>query len=392
MKTVLLIDPLSTGHHSIYLGKIASAYLAAGWAVVLAVSSSDCDKDYVLELISQAAPDQLLVYPIDNPKIEAAISMRSQFQQERAMRSLMVGVYQSVSLSRKIDYVFLPYVDYFLYAAGLFGSPFSGAKWGALCMRPSFHYQDFDVIAPRVKYSLAKRFLFSRFLKSVNLDSLFTIDPLLKRYVDRVWPDISSKVKYVADPAELDGEMSRESARQVLSIPERAKVILIYGAIDRRKGVESLVHSLLRSPSLNDVCLLVVGKQSEWARDFFCSGNGSELRKKNRLFELNEFVSKTQEQQVLVACDLVWVGYKGHYTMSGVLVLAALVGRQVIATQDGLIGWFAREHKLGPAIDIEVPTQVEQAILKSLSCVENYVVDKSFPDHGWGQLISSVVN
>jgi glycosyltransferase involved in cell wall biosynthesis len=66
---------------------------------------------------------------------------------------------------------------------------------------------------------------------------------------------------------------------------------------------------------------------------------------------MDRFISGETELDLFSACDAVWLGYKGHYGMSGVLVQAYRFGKPVIATADGLIGWFCRTGELGPVID-----------------------------------------
>ena len=87
---------------------------------------------------------------------------------------------------------------------------------------------------------------------------------------------------------------------------------------------------------------------------------------RTRVLEFNGFVSPELETQLFSACDAVWLGYHGHYGMSGVLVQAYRFGKPVIATAQGLIGWFARRENLGPVLASRSPTAVLAAIDKAL--------------------------
>jgi len=77
---------------------------------------------------------------------------------------------------------------------------------------------------------------------------------------------------------------------------------------------------------------------------------------------LDRFIDSETEQDLFSACDVVWLGYKGHYGMSGVLVQAYRSGKPLIATADGLIGWFCRDGELGPVIDDLAPDSINQAL------------------------------
>ncbi|HEY1608857.1 MAG TPA: group 1 glycosyl transferase, partial [Paraburkholderia sp.] len=77
---------------------------------------------------------------------------------------------------------------------------------------------------------------------------------------------------------------------------------------------------------------------------------------------LDRFIPDDLERSLFSACDAVWLGYKDHYGMSGVLVQAYRFGKPVIATADGLIGWFCRDGQLGPRIDDLTPASITQAL------------------------------
>jgi glycosyltransferase involved in cell wall biosynthesis len=77
---------------------------------------------------------------------------------------------------------------------------------------------------------------------------------------------------------------------------------------------------------------------------------------------LDQFVSNEMERDLFSACDVVWLGYKGHYGMSGVLVQAYRFDKPVVATSDGLIGWFCRGGQLGPCLDDLSAASITQAL------------------------------
>src|SRR5260370_16192863 len=77
---------------------------------------------------------------------------------------------------------------------------------------------------------------------------------------------------------------------------------------------------------------------------------------------LDTFITNEVERDLFSACDAVWLGYKGHYGMSGVLVQAYRFGKPVIATADGLIGWFCQTGELGPVLDDLSPEAIARAI------------------------------
>ena len=79
---------------------------------------------------------------------------------------------------------------------------------------------------------------------------------------------------------------------------------------------------------------------------------------------MDRFVTAEEELDLFSACDVVWLGYKGHYGMSGVLVQAYRFGKPVVATADGLIGWFCRTGELGPVVEDLSVTSINRAFDK----------------------------
>jgi hypothetical protein len=65
---------------------------------------------------------------------------------------------------------------------------------------------------------------------------------------------------------------------------------------------------------------------------------------------------------LFAAADVVWVGYRKHIYMSGVLVLAGRAGLPVVGTIEGEIGQLIMKHGLGSAARIDRPAEVATAL------------------------------
>jgi glycosyltransferase involved in cell wall biosynthesis len=86
------------------------------------------------------------------------------------------------------------------------------------------------------------------------------------------------------------------------------------------------------------------------------------LRSAGRLKERLGFQTLVDEGRLFAAADAVWMGYRGHYTMSGVLVQAAAMGLPVISCAEGLIGWWTRKYAAGEVVDPDDAPAVVNAI------------------------------
>ena len=393
---VLIVEAALSGHHSGYLGRIAAAYMEAGHTVTVTVLRRDASHPAIDRLKTQFG-DAFNVLPIDDTKYDAALHSRlGEAGRELALRRLFGQAYRTVQQVKPVDYVFLPYLDYCLYALGLLGSPFGPTQWGGICMRPSFHYRYFGVIAPTPKLANIKRALFLRLLQSKTLKSVYTIDELLHRYVTERHSQRAHRLQYVPDPAELKGSHTYESARQALGIPDGAVVVLVYGAIDERKGLDVLVEAMSHPFAPKTLHLLVAGRQSAAIQPLMQSTQVSALTQEGRCHVINDFVEDAVEQMVFAASDIVWLGYKKHFVMSGVLVLSAMAGKPVIANKEGLIGWYVKRNNLGVCVESDNALQVIDAFHYINNSKKSRDKEKNLSQvviacHDWSMLILKIV-
>lgn len=370
---VLILEAALTGHHAGYLERITAAYIEAGHSVTATVLQRDATHSAINRLKARFSGAFSLL-PLDDTKYGAALhSCLGETGRELSLRRMFGQVYRVVNQDKPVDYVFLPYLDYCLYAVGLLGSPFGRTQWGGICMRPSFHYGHYGVIAPKPKLANVKRSLFLKLLRSKTLKSVYTIDELLHRFVAERHSQWSRHLQYVPDPAELKGSHTYESARHALNIPDDAVVVLVYGAIDERKGLDVLIEAIGSPAVQKSLHLLVAGQQTAGIQPLMKSTQVRALMREGRCHVINRFVDTLEEQQVFAASDIVWLGYRNHYSMSGVLVLAALSEKVLLGTHDGLIGWYIKEKQLGYLIDINNVSSVRSELIRLQDCIRNDV-------------------
>ena len=261
-------------------------------------------------------------------------------------RAAFASVYRRVIRSEPIDLVVVPHGDAIVNAVGMLGSPFGATRWICIVTGQSFHLRDMKVSAPRRPWAefLQKR-LFYRALRGGNLSAVLTIDPTLS-----VWHAKSPlaaqcpPLHYLAGPFPEVEHVAPQEARARLGLGSD-RCILVYGKITDRKGIKELLYACMRR---NEHPLIVIaGEQSHDVRAFIASIGGGLF---SNLAIFDRFISPDMEADLFCACDVVWVGYKGYYGMSGVLAQANRYGKTVIATGSGLIGWFAERDRLGPLL------------------------------------------
>ena len=133
---------------------------------------------------------------------------------------------------------------------------------------------------------------------------------------------------------------SRVQARRALGFPSAATVVLYFGLIRGYKGVEELV-SVFRDLPSSDLRLAIVGKpKTEDLGRRLWELTGDDQRVSLDL----QFAQKERLVQYIAASDVVALPYT-HSLTSGSAILAASLGRPIIAPSTGCLIDFSRQRR-----------------------------------------------
>lgn len=171
------------------------------------------------------------------------------------------------------------------------------------------------------------------------------------------------------DATERRHAMQRE-ARAAFGIGDDRRVVLVFGVIGERKGVEQLLAATRTSSWPSDVDVLVVGAVSAGVRsrlgDVLERHADSAHRSGCQWYVVDGHASSMQEHLAYAASDVVWVGYVGHPFSSAVMMRAAFERVPVVACDVGLIGKTAVEERLGWTVDVHDPTGVARVVSEAV--------------------------
>lgn len=359
-KTLLIIEPMADGHHMHHIRYYGSEILKAGVKLVLATCEESLQNPAYIEM-QKACKSQINVLPITQkimtkwqPGPVGTLARHLFFYR------LFKYFWETSREAQESDIVFIAYLDYCDKIFSLIGSPFGTTPWAGLLMRPSFHYKTMGIIAPSSPLDLPEKFLLKRLLQSKYLHTLFTIDEPLSLYTQKSWPQIATKIKYVIDPADLDKPISRHAARSLLGLPMEKRIILSYGSLTLRKGVDVLLQAALSSNFPSEVILLFAGKQDSDVQLLINSTNSMKLKQCGKLMELNRYLLREEQTAAFCASDVVWLGYRNHYSSSGVLAQAQALDLPIIGCREGVIGWVLNKYNNGYVIeDMSVPSVIK---------------------------------
>ena len=287
-------------------------------------------------------------------EFKAKVKGKDGFGLHPAYWSLFRRHWRSLSPEVRGTHVMVPYLDYCSYAIAALGSPFGKTPFEGILMRPDFHWAEMGVKAPPSKLGWLKKVLLLRLLKYPKTLRLFTIDPSLRDWAAKHKPLGHERIEYMEDPSDMHGVGENKEGRAFFGIPEGKKVILLFGAIDPRKGLKGLLN-LLRNPSTGrDILALVVGRQNEAAK---CMIRSAALPQA-KLIARDGYVDSQEEWLAFQAADWIWLAYEGFYGPSGVLAQARQVGKPVIHRGEGLIGYYFRHNSADLNIDLTLVSEL----------------------------------
>jgi glycosyltransferase involved in cell wall biosynthesis len=369
---ILIMEPNARGHHGPYLEWIVNGLLDRGFEVTV-VTLPESMVHPSLQALSRTIQNgekkslrivsSLCAGFIRPQQGGAATPVAREFAYWRLFRVWYKALMDTV----QPDVVFLPYLDYCLYVIGLLGSPFGKCPWVGLAMRPSFHYRSMGVISPQPAFAMIKKALFFRVLSNRYLRQLLTIDELIVDYLANKQRGLD-KVTFFPEPAELGDLPAKSKAKRQFGVEPERKVILLYGSVTARKGVVELLRALADPSFPPEVDVLLAGKVSALdIQEMLAKPWVRSLCDQGRLKVIDRFIETAEEPALFSAADIVWLGYRRHYSTSGVLVQATSAGCPVLACEEGILGWQTQFHNLGRTANPRNTAEVSAAIYSLLN-------------------------
>ena len=179
--------------------------------------------------------------------------------------------------------------------------------------------------------------------ESASLAAVFALDPYIVRWANH------PKVTYTTGIHRVF--LHRGTGVNAVNrwdLPEDVPIVLVYGAIDRRKCLDLLLPAVAAIDRKHNVTLVIAGIQDQRLRNTLLQEPAAaQLRRESRLVEFDRFITPGEEQSLFASADIVWTYYADTYGSSGVLVKAGQYAKPVIANDAGLVGKIVSDERCG---------------------------------------------
>ena len=243
-----------------------------------------------------------------------------------------------------------------------------GRSVGGILFRPSVHYREIGPYGPSRRERLRdwrKGVLYRLMLRNSALQSVLSLDPHFAAYAAHHYR-LGHKVASLSDPAHPLVDPS-PADRSLAALPPRDRLLFtLFGYLDERKGVLTLLDALGRLPPsiVRRVAVMLAGR-IDGAVQAQIAARRERLRRScpELWLHVEDRRLTAGELSALVRrSDVVLAPYQRFVGSSGVMLWAAQAGRPLLTQDVGLVGRLVRDHGLGLSIDMSNPMTLAASI------------------------------
>lgn len=237
------------------------------------------------------------------------------------------------------DWLYVPYGDHVAQLAAIPGLwPKTATPVEALMFRARFAY-------PRDRQR--DRVLAAASLRAATATPwtrLFVLDPLAAEHLDRAGV---SHHDLMPEPVQQRSPIDLKVARAMFGLPQDARVLVLTGAIDNRKGAVELANAFAAADLPNDVVLAYLGTVDPAIKPTLDAMASAD----DRIFIVDRHLDDDEFWAAMCSADVLCATYVRHVGSSGIVARAAYLGTPLLSSDYGWVGEATRRYELGTTAD-----------------------------------------
>lgn len=362
MKTIALIDPFWSGHHSMYLKLFSKTILSLGHKVMIFSSRPQLMRDWA-EVNFKQHHDKIYCYEIQEPK-------QSVFP-VKIVKQALDGIKLWLSADKAIkkaysdtgcfpDLVFFPWLDSYL---SLFQNRYLLDKifphnWSGLMFHP-YH------LRLKLSFLSSRRgpFDLDEALKSSRCKAIAVLDEGVAQKLQEnlqgkqvvIFPDVTD-----ASPPDREFPI----AKKITVAANGRKIIALLGSLDRRKGMLTLLK-VTKSISCEDCFFVFAGKLAD---ESFSSDELEALKSiaynppHNCFFHLDFIPDEPAFNALVEMSDILFAAYENFLHSSNILTKAAVFKKPLIVSKGYCMEERVKAYHLGVSVECGNVPECAEAI------------------------------
>ena len=184
-------------------------------------------------------------------------------------------------------------------------------------------------------------------LRGAGVSTVLVSDEYLESRLLPPWR--RKRLMFLPDPWDPDefAVLPKASAREALELPPNFPIVLMFGELSRRKGVDTMLDALAKLPASAQVQGLFAGRMCPEVRARY-DKQITELRARGRLLLREGFVPEQDVAAYFCAADAVACPYPISFSVSSnTATRAAAAGLPIIVSSHGFLGHIASERRIG---------------------------------------------
>jgi glycosyltransferase involved in cell wall biosynthesis len=348
---MLVFEPEAEGHAFEWLAHVVHA-AAADEACRISLVVAPRLRDPLVAQIPPGAGDRIRVFGLRRREERLCMNRRlltSGFARWWFMRRYLLQTKAKSGFFLSIDHLSLPL------ALGLRAG---GATIGGVLFRPSVHYRTIGPYRPshgeRLR-DLRKSLLYRLMLLNGAVASVASLDPYFANFAVANYRH-GRKVHAIADPVFPAADVAAGDRRLTERLPRDRVRFILFGSLQRRKGVLELLKALplLDGRTGERVAVMIAGRIDDEVRADVVAGarHVAATRPDIWLHVEDRRLTSGEIEALVEGCDVILAPYQRFVGSSGVLLWAARAGKPVLTQDFGLLGRLVRDHGLGAVADV----------------------------------------
>lgn len=367
---LLLFDLSIYGHHPAYIRHLINYWHRCNLTGKLTIVVSPrflTEHSDVVDLGQHLAPERIHFLAITETE-EAQLKPRNTSLNRNIRNFQEWQLLCRYAQRLRVDHALVLYYDTYQYYLALNLNP--PCPVSGIYFRPTFHYSHLSTapVSKRKQLQIhGEKFILNRVLQNPKLHTLFSLDPFVVKYIRSA--AAQRKLIYLPDPVELSQISPSQGLREQLGIESNRRVLLLFGALTARKGIDQVLDAIpLLSPNLHQqLAIVMVGEASPSYQEHLETKIADLLRRYPiQIVRHYAFVAEEEVPTYFQNADIVLATYQRHVGMSGILIQAAAVQKPVLSSDYGLMGELVKQYQLGLAVDTTQPEAIAAGIEQCL--------------------------